>query len=410
MKKIILSVAAAAMALTTTAAALEDIKVNGQAKLWYETNNQQQNDLFSGKMKAPGTDNNASTSADGFGTSGEVVFKLAVTGKQGNVGFGATFYQTSTMGLENNVVVGARTQSNGVTAGSGELYTGEMYITVPTVASTTLKIGKQELQTPFAFTEKWNATPNTFNAAVAINKSIENLTLVAAYVGQGGTNTTTWMTNGEVINSFYEGAYAAVAHYKTNDFDTNVYLYDVTAVADAYWVDASTTLSGVKVAGIIAGMNPKGKMAARDDTRGYAISASTDVSGINLMGAYSVVNDVDVGKTGLPLANTATGFKKSMLPTEGVYTDGLYVAQADSNAFKLKASGKIADIGVALQYIDNSNKTTKSLETQEIDLILSKKLGDVNMKAILMDRSFDDATTDKDLGAQHVRIIASVDF
>lgn len=37
MKKIIVSVAVAAIALSTTASALEDIKVNGQAKVWYET-------------------------------------------------------------------------------------------------------------------------------------------------------------------------------------------------------------------------------------------------------------------------------------------------------------------------------------------------------------------------------------
>jgi len=420
MKKIILSVAVATMALSTAAAALEDIKVSGQAKLWYETNNMQGNSLFdntntpnlndvNGAAKDTDGDGKADNGSYGFGSSGEVVFKLGVTGKQGNVGFGATVYQTSTMGLENNVVTGARSNTNGVTAGTGEMYTGEMYVTIPAIASTTLKIGKQELQTPFAFTEKWNSVPNTFNALVAINKSIQNLTLVAAYVGQG-SNATSWKSDGEVINSFYEGAYAAVAHYKNSALAANVYLYDVTAVADAYWIDASMTMAGVKATAIYAGMNTKGKMAALDDTDGFALSASTKVSGVNLMAAYSQVSDVATGKTGLPLANTATGFKKTKLPTAGVYTDGVYVAQADSKAFKVKASGKLGSTGLALQYIDNSNDTTKSLETQEIDLIVSQKVGDVNFKAILMDRSFDDAQTSADLDAQHVRIIASIDF
>jgi len=411
MKKIILSVAVATMALSTAAAALEDIKVNGQAKLWYETNNMQGNSLFDNTHVANANDVNgvAKTKTNGFGTSGEAVFKLGVTGKQGNVGFGATVYQTSTMGLEQNVVAGARSNTNGVTAGTGEMYTGEMYVTIPAIASTTLKIGKQELQTPFAFTEKWNVVPNTFNALVAINKSIENLTLVAAYVGQG-SNATNWKSDGEVTNAFYEGAYAAVAHYKNSALAANVYLYDVTAVADAYWIDASMTVAGIKATAIYAGMNTKGKMAALDDTDGFALSASTTVASVNLMAAYSQVSDVATGKSGLPLANTATAFKKTKLPTAGVYTDGVYVAQADSKAFKVKASGKLGSTGLALQYVNNSNDTTKSLETQEIDLIVSQKVGDVNFKAILMDRSFDDAQTSADLDAQHVRIIASIDF
>jgi len=411
MKKIILSAVVASMALTTTASALEDIKVNGQAKLWYENNN---------KGSGAGT-----SLFDSEGGSGEVVFKLGVTGKQGNVGFGATVYQTSTFGLENNLVSGVRTDTTTTTF--GEMYAGEMYITIPTVASTTLKIGKQELQTPLAYTEKWNATPNTFNAAVAINKSFENLTLVGAYVGQTNaqstalTATTTASVNhktaGEVDNAFYDGAFAAVAHYKNNSFAVNGYYYNVQAVADAGWLDASTTIAGVKASVIAAKVSPKGVAEGQDDTTAYAISAGTKVAGVNLSAAYSTVSD----KGYFAVGNTATKFKKTKLPTAGVYTDGLYVAQPGSDAFKIKAATKLAGTGIALQYIDNDNNanggntgyngyTSVSRDTQEIDLILSKKLGDVNMKAILLDRSFDDAATDASTGGQHLRIIASVDF
>jgi imipenem/basic amino acid-specific outer membrane pore len=407
MKKIILSVAAAAMALTTTAAALEDIKVNGQAKLWYETSNTANGDLFDDKK-----------------SSGEVVFKLGVTGKQGNVGFGASVYQTSTMGLENNLVSSSRTYTNSASpsgANNNEMFVGEMYITIPTVANTTLKIGKQELQTPFAFTEKWNAVPNTFNAAVVINKSIENLTLVGAYVGQGNANNpydgadagtapdASWKVDGEVSRSFYEGAYAAVAHYKAGDMAANAYYYDLKRVATAYWVDAGMKVAGVDANVYYGAMDPKA--ANSEDTNAIALSLGTKVSDISLFAAISKTNDVDSTKTYLRLANTATGFKKTKLPTAGVYTDGVYVADEDTLAWKLKASTKLAGVGMALQYINNDQGTANSAkDTQEIDLILSKKLGDVNMKAILLDRSFDQAAEDAKSGGQHVRIIASVDF
>ena len=400
MKKIILSVAVATMALSTTAAALEDIKVNGQAKLWYETDNvgAVNKGLF-----------------DKRDASGESVFKIGVTGKQGNVGFGATMYQTSTMGLENNLVSSTRTagvnvdtNNTSTSATSNAMYVGEMYITIPTIANTTLKIGKQELQTPFAFTEKWNATPNTFNAAVVINKSIENLTLVGAWVGQGNTSGS-FKTDGEVDNSFFQGAYAAVAHYKAGDMAANAYYYDLKQVATAYWVDAGMKVAGVDANVYYGAMNPKANVS--EDTNAIALSLGTKVSDISLFAAISKTNDVDSTKTYYRLANTATNFKKTKLPTAGVYTDGVYVADEDTLAWKLKASTKLAGVGMALQYINNDQGTANSAkDTQEIDLILSKKLGDVNMKAILLDRSFDQAAEDAKSGGQHVRIIASVDF
>jgi hypothetical protein len=287
------------------------------------------------------------------------------------------------------------------------MYTAEMYITLPVAANTIMKIGKQELQTPFAFTEKWNATPNTFNAALLVNNSIENLTLVGAWVGQ--TNTAgSFKTDGEVDNSFFEGAYAAVAHYKAGDMAANAYYYDLKRVATAYWVDAGMKVAGVDANLYYGAMSPK--FANSEDTNVIAASAGMKVSDVSLFAAISKTNDVDNTKGYLRLANTATGFKKTKLPTAGVYTDGVYVSDEDTLAWKLKASTKLAGVGVALQYVDNDNGSNVTKDTQEIDLILSKKLGDVNMKAIVLNRDFDDSATDAAAGGQHVRVIASVDF
>jgi len=415
MKKIILSVAAATMAFSTSAAALEDIKVNGQAKLWYETNNVgPTNEMF-----------------DKIGSSGEVVFKLGVTGKQGNVGFGATVYQTSTMGLEETLVGNDRHASSGLTGGAddGEMYTGEMYITLPVGAKTLLKIGKQELDTPLTFTERWNAVPNTFNAAVAINNSVENLTLIGALVGQSA--------RGEVTSAApyaNTSVYAAAGLYKANGLAVNTWAYNLNSIANAVWVDAGMKVSGVDVKAYFGLINPSsnvavnspiGALASTDDTKAYALSASASVSGIKLYGAVSKVSDTGA----LPMGNVATNFKKTKLPTAGVYTDGKYVAQPGSKSFKIKAAGKVGTTGLALQLVNNSNGlagayttaaafagaagsagTNATLETTEVDLIITQKLGDVNLKAILMDRSFDNGAEDTRIGGQHVRVIASVDF
>ena len=348
MKKIILSVAVAAMALSTTASALEDIKVSGQAKLWYETNDKGDNSL-----------------TDTASSSGEVVFKLGMTGKQGNVGFGTTIYQTSTMGLEGTVVGATRTNStnlgNAAVAGdganstgnsaNGQMYVGEAYITAPVIGDNLVKIGKQELDTPLAFTERWNAAPNTFNAAVLVNNSVDNLTLIGAYVGQG--NTETWAVDGEVANRYNGdvtgGTFAAGALYKTDAFSINVWGYELTHIAQAFWADASVKAGPVAIKAYAATMMPDADNT--DDTVAFALSAGGKAGPVTLFAAGSQISDDGV----LPVANTATGFKKTKLPTAGVYTDGRFVAQPGSTAFKLKVSGKAGTTGLALQGIMNTN-------------------------------------------------------
>ena len=405
MRKIIISAAAAVMALSTTASALEDIKVNGQAKIWYETNNAGTNDMLNKN-----------------GASGEATFKLGVTGKQGNVGFGATVIQASTMGLEGTLVNGVRSGSQGLT-GDGELYTSEMYITAP-IASATLKIGKQELDTPLAFTERWNSTPNTFNAAVGIIPATDNLTVVAAYVGQGN--------NGEVVSRYGQattgpatvlttGGWAGTATfalaglYKNDSFGVNVWAYELNSLANAIWVDAAFKAGPAALKLYAAQMMPKGVLDGADSTTAFALSAGMKVGSVNLFAAASMVSEdgaLGVGNTAT--LNGANAGKKTKLPTMAVYLDGRSVAAPGATSVKVKAATKVAGAGLVLQGVmvnnDENGVNTDAAgavgdSAMEIDLIASKKFGDINLKGIIMHRDFDAIDAQ-----QHVRVIASVNF
>ena len=417
MKKIIVSAAVAALALTTTASALEDIKVNGQAKVWYETNDK----------KNAGDKGLFSKDTSGA----EAVFKLGMTGKQGNVGFGTTVYQGSTMGLEGVIVEGARTG-----AVNGDMFVGEAYVTAP-VMGATLKLGKQELNTPFAFTEKWNAIPNTFNAGVLVVPAATDLTVVAAFVGQVNTNAQTAADGWKATPDFYGmhgGAYALGALYNNKTVAANLWAYhlndlnlaaagntlgnsatlgDVTtgASAMAVWLDASVKVGPANVKAIVAMVSPDAG-PTYDDTTAFALSGGAKVAGWSISAAASQVSEPATGKTSLPVANVGTGFKKTKLPTAGVYTDGQYVAQQGSTAIKVKAAGKVGSTGLAIQAVNNTNDMTsmKNKETTEIDLIVSQKLGDFNVKGIVINRSFADSTTDTASGAMHVRAIVSLNF
>jgi hypothetical protein len=452
MKKILVSVAAATMALSTTASALEDIKVSGQAKLWYETQNAEKRGSVTSSDRSLFDKDDA---------AGEVVFKLGMTGKQGDVGFGATVYQGSTMGLDGNVVSAVRTNANelGGKSGNGDMFVGELYITAPVAPDTVLKFGKQELDTPLAFTERWNAMPNTFNAAVAINSSIENVTLIAAYIGQGNAGSTSFTVSaanagttskyvnggfqaGDTFTNYYGGAYALAALYKQDALTANVWAYYIndaikstvpalTDKVDAYalWLDAATKMGDANVKGYLAYMDhtASSKLADTlaktvdgvngDATFAAALSADMKVSDITLFGAASYVSEGD-----LPVANTATGYKKTMLPTQGIYTDGLYVAQPGSTAVKVSAATKLGDTALSLNAVHNMNSGEKgqkmgivgtnaeALETTEVYATVKQKLGAFDLMGIVMHRMMDDDATDDAQGGQYVRVVASVNF
>ena len=394
MKKIILSVAVAAMALSTTASALEDIKVNGQAKLWYETSD-------TGTTLTGTEDSLFHKDA----SQASVVFKLGMTGKQGNVGFGAEMTQASTMGLENVLVTNIRHDATGGL--NPAAYVSKAYFTAP-IAGATLKMGRQELNTPLLFTEKWNAVQNNFDAAVVIVPASDNLTVIAAYAGQtnNGTAGPAWKAGQSFNQIGTAGSYALGALVKTDVVSANVWAYEVTSVAKAVWADASFKAGPVALKAYAAMMMPVEAVAA-DDTTAFALSAGMKAGEVNLFAAASMISD---DQNALPVGNVATGFKKTQLPTAGVYTDGVYVAQPGSTAVKLKAATKLGSTGLALQGVMNMNDDVASKETTEVDLIVTQKLGDFNLKGIVMHRSFDDSATDTASGGIHARVIASVNF
>jgi len=141
-----------------------------------------------------------------------------------------------------------------------------------------------------------------------------------------------------------------------------------------------------------------------DSTTAVALSAGMAVSGINLFGAFSTVTEDGA----LAVANVGTGFKKTKLPTAAVYLDGLAVAQPGATSIKLKAAGKVAGTGLAAQLVSCSNDSGVlggGDSAMELDVIATAKLGDFNIKGILMHRDFD--TKD---AQQHIRLITAINF
>jgi hypothetical protein len=351
MKKIIkLSVAAALAATAMNAAVVDNVKLGGNAKLFYETNDSGTASMF---------DNHAAT-------KGQVIVNVKASASIGPITANVRNATITTLGLENGVIGG--TQVNQSADGGTANFTDIANLSA-TIGQTTLIAGKQELNTPMCFTEGWNVHRNTFEAGVLVTKNlIPGSTVVFADVKT---------TNASGANIHNEGAFdtpinaeMAAIHTNVAGLPVNWYYYDV-GTTSVNWVDTAFTVAGAKVK-VIA--------AERDEVvnngSAQAISVATKVAGLNVFAAYSTVSN-----DGVNFMNVATT-KKTKLPTQAVYVDGTVVAQANTDAFKIKLSGmSVGPVKLAAQYVSADQGTANDNET---DIIAKTKIGNVDFKALLM--------------------------
>ncbi|HEX5711023.1 MAG TPA: hypothetical protein VFX68_06715 [Sulfuricurvum sp.] len=379
---------AAAVLLGASAFAIDNVKVSGDAKLFYSTDN---------------LDKPAGTSSDGlFGQAnsvGDTALRIGVTGDLlKGVSFGATGYAVSTLGLENNLV--SNTWAGSRSGVKDNAWMGELWIAA-TAGKTTAKVGRMELDTPLVFSEKWSIVQNTFNAAVLMNTDIPDTTLVGAWIGQGnGLNTggvnndnpEGWDYMGKEFGTFAKsGAYAVGAI--NNSFKPLVaqgWYYNVSSVADAYWLQADwdcQLIKDVKVGVQYASMDPKGILSAEKDSEAYAVKvAYAGVKDLTLSAAYSSA-DKDNGV--LNIANVATANNPSLSGYSGkfaaqskLYTEAWwnfgYVGTPGADAIALIAAYDAGFAQFFAQFTDINIKSagaTDTTDVTEVTLTATKSFG-----------------------------------
>ncbi|SMC08294.1 porin [Nitratiruptor tergarcus] len=381
---------AAIVALSVSAFAdVENVKFSGNAKLYYGTTDMDPNDLFDQKSSYGQAAATVAVTAD---------LANGVAGKLSAVGL-------STLGLENNLVSGlwaGATDRNGALVGlDSEWWVNEAWL-AKTFGNTTIKVGRQELDTPLAFSEKWNIAVNSFDAAVVLNSDLPETTLVAAWVGRGNgapgqvvygvsNGSDPFKTYGSAIVDAYNGAvdangaYAVAAITKLIPMTTaQVWYYSVVSIANAWWLQADVDLKDA-VPGLKAGLqyayiDPQGHISALDESSAWAIKLGYGMdNGLKLCAAYSSTDEDGV----IPVANTATGVKagpggsQSKLYTEAWWNYG-YVGQPDTDAFMLRAAYNMEDVAdLMAQYTSTSNDTT-NVDMNEFAVTASKSFGNLD--------------------------------
>lgn len=446
----------AVMALGTSAFAVDNLKVMGEAKLWYQTSE------FSG---------NAANTTPTFTGSSVMQKDQSFFNKQNNssaevklsVGASADLMKNlsanvkltalTTLGLENNLVgaIPAAKFDNAGNAAANQL-DDQSWMEVANLKYAQkefdVTMGRMALQTPLCFTENWNVVDNTFEAAVAHAYVLPDTILAAAWVGKhngvgllptAGRGTT--VANGGTFNTFgMDGAYAAAAINKSLPSTTvQAWYYNVPEIADAMWLQADAKVLGMIDLGVqYASMSPKLSLntaakagytalqvagagdALDKSSNAVAVKAAVDVAGVNLYAAYSKVSTGTLG-----FANVATGDKTMLYTGLGsVYMDGEIVAAPDTKAWKVGASTKMVP-GVALStsycaaqvganngaFAPVARAATASTDFTAWDVVATTKVAMIDVTAIYTQWNKDVKATDTaDKTTDTFRVIASLKF
>ncbi len=352
----------AALMAMGIAASAADVKVDGSAKLYYGTADAGDADIFSKE-----------------GAYGDAAVRVGLTAENMPAGLTGRISMTylTTMGLEGTLV-------NMVWAGLGEgdnadldgIWFDEMYLKGTLFDKTTVIAGRQYLDTPMVFSEKWNIVSNSYDAAVLVDQHIEKTALVAAWVWRSNVNGALTVSNGDgSFNDGFEkfgphGAYAFGAVTSLIPYTTaQAWYYNVDSVADAYWLQADVApevSEDVKVAigGQFAGTSVKN---GNEDATAWAAKLGLEFSGLKLSGAYSSVDKGDLG-----FANV--GGSQTKLYTEAWWNYG-YVGAPDTDALNIAAEYSIEDIVDLGAYYTATDSNDRGADLTEFTVTAGKSFG-----------------------------------
>ncbi len=401
MKKFTLSIVAIATIVTAVNADIKNKNFGGSASLFYGTNDASDGDLFN-KGQSYG---NVGVQLGGSASVGScdtcVTLNYGVTG-------------VSTMGLEGTLVsntwIGQSTsKTTKAKPFAGANINDGVWIDTLNLAfhpldgisNTTMVLGRQELDTPFVFTEKWNIAKNTYDAAVAVNNDIVDTTLVGAWVGRSnGFDAVDQLTDPDAapllgglaqsdgisdngFNRFLtdEGAYAFGAITKAIPMLTaQAWYYIAPSIAKVGWLQADTNFEGF---GLGAQYVFNDFDSKADTGSGFAVKLGYDLAGLALGASYSSMDE--------DLTTAANlGGTQSKLYTEAWWSYG-QVSQADTDAFNVTAEYNLEGVANFGAYYTNADHgSDANPDFQEIALTVGKDIGNLNLTAAYINTDIDD--------------------
>ena len=212
MKKVILSFVVASTIATVGSFAASDVaeafkegKASGQVRAFYINRD------YSFADSTGAATSNSNIDRDGFALGGKIGFETAPLY---GVSAGAVFYTTNKLDDESKT---ATKNDKTLFDGNDDSYStlGQAYIQGK-FGATTVKVGRQQLDTPLAGSDDARMIPNLFEAAVVINGDIKDTTLIGAHV--------TRVSYGTFANAYGGGELALTSGYgNRTDYKSGVF-------------------------------------------------------------------------------------------------------------------------------------------------------------------------------------------
>ena len=440
--KIVKMSLAAAVLVGASAFAIDNVKVSGNAQLFYST--QDAKGLTGGSASLFDKDSSAADAGLNLNISADLAKNSLVT-----VSAGAGYTVLSTLGLENNFVGNVWGGAHTATAGTGASYgsgllggakvenanwMNEAWVAVSLnqLSKSTVKVGRMELDTPLAFTEKWSIEKNTFEAGVLINQDIPNTTLVAAYVGNGngteaygdlGVHQSNVLhqslavgpvvnANGNFATYGSNGAYAyGIINNSWKPLTAQAWYYDVSKTAQAFWLQADLDTTTLGLAGVTAGIQ-YANVDASDTVSGSGASKTTagklgyavkDMFAASV--AYSAVSDQGL----VGAANTATSTGASKLYTEAWWNYG-QVTAIGASAWNVTLTSPVNGLFDAGLYITSVDQKRDRQDMTEVAVTAGKKFGPLDATLAYISTSFNNKNTGPLLDSNTVQAYLTLNF
>ncbi len=378
MKNLSLSLVVIATIATASYADIKLDSVGGSAKLFYDTNDASGDlDLFN-KAASIG---NVAANINGVASLG----KCDCT----KLNFGIT--GVSTMGLENTLVGGTWIEHmNGLKDAVWIDTLNVSFRPLDGISNTTMVVGRQALDTPMVFSEKWNIAENTYDAAVAVNTDIIDTTLVAGWIGRSniaGASTVRAGNIGDGYETFLtkEGAYAVGAITTAIPTVTaQVWYYTAPTVANVAWAQAETEYAGFSLGGQF------GMLDGSDDSDGnaFAVKVGYTLAGLGLSASFSSVDDMIGTSAALGFANL--GGSQSPLYTETWWSYG-HVGAQDTDSFNVSATYDLENVANFGIYYTNADHASAP-DLSEAAITLTKSIGNLDATLAYYNTDIDDGS------------------
>jgi hypothetical protein len=217
------------------------------------------------------------------------------TKAQSGISAGATFYTTNKISNRDGEGVPFFNANNESYSILGEAYLKGMF------GKTTIKLGRQELDTPFADRDDIGMIPNTFEAGVLINKDIPSTTLILAQVQKYSGVDTDVPAKFSNMNAHKGVQTLGLVYEGIKDLTLQGWYYALADVVSGETPDKITYVEagyertingiGVELGGQYAVQNFAATGEKKGKASGVSLSLGFETAGLTLSGAYNKTSD-----------------------------------------------------------------------------------------------------------------------